>query len=785
MNIMSMNKMLPIVTKSKKTTNRHSGAGQNPVKVDHAVIIFKALMSIFITKCTSPIYFIATKLSILPAWIPPCRAHWLLHKPAVTQAHSMLCETPAPPSAGMTKLVSLSNNLALFMKLPDFKNKCLLFTLALFSPFANAEGAVSSEYRWLTFVVFSGIIAATMYITWRASKLVKSTEDFYAAGSSISGLQNGWAIAGDYLSAASFLGIAGLISLYGYDGFMYSVGFLMGYIAVLLVIAEPCRNIGKYTLGDILAFRNYPKKARIIAAISTITVSIFYLTAQMVGGGVLVKTLIGIDYEVSVIAVGTLMLAYVVFGGMVATTYVQIVKAVLLVIASLVLVTLVWMPYGFSLPAFLQAVVDNPNVQAQVAKLLGAAASTMSPQELGQRFLEPGLFLKDPIDQISLGMALVFGTAGLPHILMRFFTVPNAQAARKSVVWAMVIIGGFYVLTLFLGFGAAMHVGPETIGGIDKGGNMAAPLLAQYLGGGQNSLLGNFMLAFVAAVAFATIVAVVAGLVLASASAIAHDLYVNVIKDGVATQAQQMKAARITSIGVGIVAIFIGILAKGQNVAHLVGMAFAVAASSNLPAIFLTLYWKKCNTTGVVMGMLIGAGSAILLVLISPNMTYPQKMIADAKIVLEGAPAKPAVAAKASEGIICELFTTCQKREAAKLAVEAIDSAPFQVILAGSEIDHDTPASEVKAADVKIKTLEKNIAKAKEDLAKFSGQTTSIIGLERPLFRLKNPGIISIPLGFLMVILFSLLTRDKRAEDLWEELYVRQNTGLHVEDVSH
>jgi cation/acetate symporter len=663
--------------------------------------------------------------------------------------------------------------------------KIFVLFLALFSTSVFAEGAVSSEYRWLTFIVFSSIIAATMYITWRASKRVKSTADFYAAGNSISGLQNGWAIAGDYLSAASFLGIAGLISLYGYDGFMYSVGFLMGYIAVLLVIAEPCRNIGKYTLGDILAFRNDPKKARIIAAISTITVSIFYLTAQMVGGGVLVKTLIGIDYEISVIAVGTLMLAYVVFGGMVATTYVQIVKAVLLVIASLVLVTLVWAPYGFSLPAFLQSVVDNAGIQAQVAKLLGAAAETMTPQELGQRFLEPGLFLKDPIDQISLGMALVFGTAGLPHILMRFFTVPNAQEARKSVVWAMAIIGGFYVLTLFLGFGAAMHVGPETIGGIDKGGNMAAPLLAQYLGGGQDSLLGNFMLAFVAAVAFATIVAVVAGLVLASASAIAHDLYVNVIKDGNASQAQQMRAAKIASIGVGIVAILIGILAKGQNVAHLVGMAFAVAASSNLPAIFLTLYWKKCNTTGVVMGMLIGAGSAILLVLVSPNMTYPLKMLTEAKIVLEGAPAKPAVAAKASEGIICEFFTICQKREAAKPETAEIYSAPFEIHNIEMSQDHDTTPAETQAYAKQVEMYEKQIAKAKEDIAKFSNQKTSMMGLEKPLFRLKNPGIISIPLGFLMVILFSLLTRDKRAEELWEELYVRQNTGLNVADVSH
>jgi len=641
------------------------------------------------------------------------------------------------------------------------------------------------KYQWLMILVFSSIIAGTMYITYWASKRVKSTKDFYAAGNSISGLQNGWAIAGDYLSAASFLGIAGLISLYGYDGFMYSVGFLMGYIAVLLVIAEPCRNIGKYTLGDILAFRNDPKKTRIIAALSTITVSTFYLTAQMVGGGVLVKTLVGIEYEISVAVVGTLMLAYVVFGGMVATTYVQIVKAVLLVIASVVLVTLVWLPYGFSLPSFLQAVVDEPKIQAQVAKLLGTAASTMNADELGQRFLEPGLFLKNPIDQISLGMALVFGTAGLPHILMRFFTVPNAQEARKSVVWAMGIIGGFYVLTLFLGFGAAMHVGPETIGGIDKGGNMAAPLLAQYLGGGEDALLGNFMLAFVAAVAFATIVAVVAGLVLASASAIAHDLYVNVLKDGKATQSQQMKAAKIASISVGIVAIMIGILAKGQNVAHLVGMAFAVAASSNLPAIFLTLYWKKCNTAGVVVGMLIGAGTAILLVLLSPNVTYPEKMLNDANLVLQGAPAQPAIPAKKSEGVICEFFTVCQNSVAAEPATVIVLPAAEKIVALKDMLTRVRSKKAINGINSQITVLEKRVSKANADMAKFSGQTTSMMGLEKPLFRLKNPGIISIPLGFLMVILFSLCTRDRRSEDLWEELYVRQNTGLHVEDVSH
>lgn len=641
------------------------------------------------------------------------------------------------------------------------------------------------KYQWLTFFVFSSIIAGTMYITYWASKRVKSTKDFYAAGNSISGLQNGWAIAGDYLSAASFLGIAGLISLYGYDGFMYSVGFLMGYIAVLLIIAEPCRNIGKYTLGDILAFRNDPKKTRVIAALSTITISTFYLTAQMVGGGVLVKTLIGIEYEVSVAIVGVLMLAYVVFGGMVATTYVQIVKAVLLVIASIVLVILVWLPYGFSLPAFLQAVVDEPKVRAQVAKLLGTAASTMRGDELGQRFLEPGLFLKNPIDQISLGMALVFGTAGLPHILMRFFTVPNAQEARKSVVWAMGIIGGFYVLTLFLGFGAAIHVGPETIGGIDKGGNMAAPLLAQYLGGGKDSLVGNFMLAFVAAVAFATIVAVVAGLVLASASAIAHDLYVNVLKDGKATQTQQMKAAKVASVCVGIIAILIGILAKGQNVAHLVGMAFAVAASSNLPAIFLTLYWKKCNTAGVVMGMVVGAGAAILLVLLSPNVTYPQKIVAEANLVINGTSAQSAIPAKASEGLFCELFTICQNAEPEKAATPLALPASDQIFKLKDSLSRVRHESEAELINSQITLLESRIEKANADIAKFSEQSTSIMNLKEPLFRLKNPGIISIPLGFLMVILFSLLTSDKRSEALWEELYVRQNTGLDVEVASH
>ena len=577
-----------------------------------------------------------------------------------------------------------------------------------------------------------------MYVTYVAAKRVKTAADFYAAGGGVSGLQNGWAIAGDYLSAASFLGIAGLISLYGYDGFMYSVGWLVAYITVLLVIAEPCRNIGKYTLSDILAYRNDPKKARIVGAISTITVSTFYLTAQMVGAGVLIKTLIGIDYEVSVITVGVLMLAYVLFGGMVATTWVQIIKAVLLVCASILMVILVWSQYGF-FGDFLTNVVGDAKVQARVAALIGDKAANLSATQLGQIFLEPGLFLKVPLDQISLGMALVFGTAGMPHILMRFFTVPTAQAARTSVNWAMAIIGGFYVLTLFLGMAAAMKVGPTVIAGIDPGGNMANPLLAQALGGGPDSLFGNLFMAFVSAVAFATIVAVVAGLVLAAASAMAHDLYVGVIRKEHVTPQEQVKAARIATIFVGAMAIVIGISAKGQNVAHLVALAFAVASSANFPCVLLTLFWRRCNTGGIVAGMIIGTVAAIGLVMVSPNLTYPKAVKAAAQKVIDGAPAR---------------------------------MAPISEALASGDAAKVAKAEKDKAA------VDKAVAAAKANLEKFKGDDTSIMGLEKPLFELRNPGLISIPLGFLAVILGSLLYRDKRSEDMWDELYVRQTTGI-------
>jgi len=342
----------------------------------------------------------------------------------------------------------------------------------------------------------------------------------------------------------------------------------------------------------------------------------------------------------------------------------------------------------------------------------------------------------------------VLGTAGLPHILMRFFTVPTAQAARKSVIWAMAIIGGFYVLTLFLGLGAAMKVGPVNITLIDKGGNMAAPLLAQYLGGGASSMLGNLMLAFVAAVAFATIVAVVAGLVLAAASAMSHDLWVGVVKGDKATSDEEVRAARICSVIVGILAIVIGILAQGQNVAHLVALAFAVAASANLPVVLLTLYWKRCNTGGVVAGLIVGTIAAIGLVLVSPNMTYPKALKAAAQKVVDAGPTK---IAKLQE----EVASTAQDPAAKAKAEKALDAT------------------------------RKEVAANEATLKKYANEDTSLVGLEKPLFDLRNPGIISIPLGFIAVFLGSLLYRDRRAEDMWDELYVRSNTGLGRAAISH
>ncbi|QWV92052.1 cation acetate symporter [Geomonas oryzisoli] len=592
---------------------------------------------------------------------------------------------------------------------------------------APAKAPVKKEMkadRTITIGMFLVIIAVTMGVVVWAAKQTKSAADFYAAGGGITGTQNGWAIAGDYMSAASFLGISGLISLYGYDGFMYSVGWLVAYITVLLIVAEPCRNAGKYTLGDILSFRTSPKPVRAFAAISTVAVSTFYLTAQMVGAGKLMALLVGIPYKMSIIGVGVLMVGYVVFGGMVATTWVQIIKAGLLMAGAFLLSFLVMIKAGFNPIGFFQTIVSSPDIQDHVSKMVLKDGVILSGMDAGQRFLEPGLYLKNPLDQISLGMALVLGTAGMPHILMRFFTVPTAQAARKSVIIAMFIIGGFYILTTLLGFGAAIHLTPQGITAVDKGGNMATLMLAQQMGADIAPILGDIFLAFLCAVAFATILAVVSGLVLAASAAIAHDIYVNVIKDGHADQHEQVFAARMTSFVVGACGILIGIAAEKQNVAHLVALAFAVAASGNLPVVVLSLFWRKFNTAGVISGLVVGTVAAIGLVMVSPNMTYPKVVAAGAKKVV----------------------AAMEKKQAAL-----------------------PPGATLAETDAKA------LAKAKVD-AQQDG--TSMVGLEKPLFTLKNPGIISIPLGFMAAILGALAFPNRRSEEMFDEVYVRQNTGL-------
>lgn len=447
-------------------------------------------------------------------------------------------------------------------------------------------------------LLFVAIVGLTMYITYLAARRVKGTRDFYAAGRSLTGWQNGLAIAGEYLSAASFLGIAGLVALNGFDGYIYAIGWLMGYVVVLYLVAEPLRNSGKFTMADVLSYRLKERPVRMAAALVTIAVVIPYMVAQVVGAGAIIQLLVGIPYEWAVLIIGSLMIIYVVFGGMVATSWVQIIKAVLLLA-------------GVFLMIFLLAVVFSFNL----SKLFGAVA-----EQQGVEFLRPGQLYKNPIDLFSLSLALILGTAGLPHILMRFYTVPSAQEARKSVVWAMVLIGVFYLMITILGFGAMALVGPDAIRAVDAGGNMAAPLLAEYLGGGPGTIGGELFMAAVAAISFATIVAVVAGLVLGGAGAFAHDIYTNVMKRGRVDGKKQLRVARYTAFVIGIVSILIGILAKGQNVAYLVALAFVIAASGNLPTILFSLYWKRFNTAGAVIGMLVGAGTAVTLVVIGPSV---------------------------------------------------------------------------------------------------------------------------------------------------------------------
>lgn len=514
--------------------------------------------------------------------------------------------------------------------------------------------------------MFVAFVASTLVITYFSARQSKGASAYFAAGRRITGWQNGLAVAGDYMSAASFLGIAGMIAFSGYDGFMYSVGFLVAYLTVLFIVAEPLRNAGKYTMADVLAYRLKPRPVRAVASLSTLTVSAFYMVAQMVGAGILVSSLIpalqfpGMSaFTSSVICVGILMIVYVVFGGMLATTWVQIIKAILLMSGSFFLSFLVMKHFDFSVSKFFDS----------LTKISYATPDGV----VTKNFLTPGLKFTNPLEQISLGMALLLGTAGLPHILIRFYTVPDAKTARSSVVWAMIIIGLFYIMTTFFGFGAASILGPDFIKA-HGGTNMSAPLLAERLG-------GEIFFAFISAVAFATILAVVAGLTISASTSFAHDFYTNVLYHGKeARPGQEVRVARITAFIVGALSIALAIiLGPKVNVAFLVGLAFAVAASANLPAIIFSVFWKRFNTAGAVGSLVVGLGSSIALIMVSP---------------------------------------------------------------------------------------------------------VGIFGKEGAWFPLENPGIVSIPLGFLGAIIGTLLTKEPEAEARFTELTVRANIGLGAEKAS-
>src|ERR687893_509100 len=511
-------------------------------------------------------------------------------------------------------------------------------------------------------VIFAIVLSITLGITYWASKRASSAVGFYAAGRQITGVQNGLAISGDYLSAASFLGIAGLIMLYGFDGFLYSIGFLVAFLTVMFLLAERMRNAGKYTIADVLAFRLRERPARTAAALGTLAVVAFYLIAQMVGAGVLIEALVGIDFSLAVVLTGAFMLIYVVFGGMLATTWVQIIKAILLMSATIVLSLFVLGEIGWN-------PVDLFN-----------EAKARSPE--GDAYLKPGLFLASPIDTVSLGLALVLGTAGLPHILMRFFTVPDAKAARSSVMWAVALIGAFYVMTTALGFGARAILGEGATEAVGAGGNLAAALLAEEVGGGPRTGGGDLFLAIIAAVAFATILAVVAGLVISASGAVAHDVWSNIVRKGEDSEKEEVWVAKIAAVSIGAVAIGIAVIGgAGLNVSFMVGLAFAVAASANFPALLLALTWRRFNTSGAVTGVLFGVISSVALVVISPTV-WPG------------------------------------------------------------------PDSEGGALS---------------------------------WYDLANPGIISIPLGFIGCWLGTMLSREEVAERTFDELYVRSETGLGAE----
>ena len=477
--------------------------------------------------------------------------------------------------------------------------------------------AAKQSTNWTAIAMFGLFVAGTLWITkWAAAK-TRSAADFYTGGGGITGFQNGMAIAGDYMSAASFLGISAAVMASGYDGLIYSIGFLVGWPVITFLMAERLRNLGKFTFADVAGYRFQQTPIRAFAASGTLVVVAFYLIAQMVGAGQLIKLLFGLDYWIAVVLVGGLMMVYVLFGGMTATTWVQIIKACLLLAGVTFMAFMVMAQFGFSPEAlFAKGVAVKTSIAANSGKPAEEAA------KIGLAIMGPGGFIKDPISAISFGMALMFGTAGLPHILMRFFTVPDAKEARKSVFWATTWIGYFYVLIFIIGFGAITLVltNPEfsdTVTGVIKGGagtaNMAAVLVAKSVG-------GDVFYGFISAVAFATILAVVAGLTLSGASAVSHDLYATVFKKGKADSAAELRVSRITTLTLGVVAVVLGIVFEKQNIAFMVSLAFAIAASANFPVLFMSVLWKDCTTKGAVIGGFMGLVSSVGLTVVSPSV---------------------------------------------------------------------------------------------------------------------------------------------------------------------
>ncbi len=500
--------------------------------------------------------------------------------------------------------------------------------LAAFASLALASGNVlaaggdigqttKQPTNWLAISMFVVFVALTLWITKWAAKRTRSASDFYTAGGGITGFQNGLAIAGDYMSAASFLGITAAVMKDGYDGLIYAIGFLVGWPILTFLMAERLRNLGKYTFADVAGYRFQQKPIRMFAAAGTLVTVLFYLIAQMVGAGALIKLLFGLDYWVAVVLVGALMMIYVLFGGMTATTWVQIIKACMLLCGVTFMALMIMAHYGFSFERLFAAAVD---VKTQVAA--NAGKTPEEAHKAGLAIMGPGGFVKDPISAISFGMALMFGTAGLPHILMRFFTVPDAKQARKSVLWATTWIGYFYILIFIIGFGAIALVltNPEfsdVAKGVIKGGAGATNMAAVLVG---NAVGGNVFMGFISAVAFATILAVVAGLTLSGASAVSHDLYATMIKQGNPAPGSELKVSRITTVILGIVAVLLGIAFEKQNVAFMVSLAFAIAASANFPVLILSLLWKNCTTRGAVIGGSLGLITSLVLTLLSPSV---------------------------------------------------------------------------------------------------------------------------------------------------------------------